>query len=98
MTPGPGGGGGGCVGPWPAPAGPPTNPHQKIFPPARNEIYQRGPTTDHPGPKNTISCQKIAFFGRRKMLFFLCAGGSETPNNWFQYPAEHVPLRPAPSK
>ena len=29
------GGGGGCLGPWPAPANPPTHPHQKNFPPAK---------------------------------------------------------------
>ena len=30
--------GGGCFGPWPAPADPPTHPHQKHFPPAKNEM------------------------------------------------------------
>ena len=38
----PGGGGGGCLGPWLAPADPPTHPHQKNFPRAKNEIYLRG--------------------------------------------------------
>ena len=41
-TPPGGGGGRGCLGPWPAPADRPTRTHQKNFPPAKNEIYQRG--------------------------------------------------------
>ena len=46
-APGAGGGGGGCLGPCPAPADPPGRPHQKTFPPAKNEIYQRGRFSVH---------------------------------------------------
>ena len=38
----PRGGRGDCLGPWPAPANPPTHPHQKNFPQAKTEIHQRG--------------------------------------------------------
>ena len=36
------GGGGCCLGPWRAPADKPNPQHQKSFPPAKNELYQRG--------------------------------------------------------
>ena len=35
-------GGGGGLGPWPAPANPPSPPHQKPFPLAKKEIHYRG--------------------------------------------------------
>ena len=39
-------GGGGSNWPPGILADPPTHPHQKIFPPEKNEIYQRGPNLE----------------------------------------------------